>query len=631
MLVRSALSRIVWLFLISTSAVWAAPALKAPATASIGSAITVTFTGSTHPRNFISIVAKGSPEGRYDAYEYAAPSGKVELRMPATAGDYEIRMLGAESPYATLASVPLKATAVTASLDAPAQVAAGADLKVQWTGPNNERDYIGIGNADRPYIVYEYTSRGNPTTLRMPDVGGDYELRYFLGFGDKVLATRKITVGKASGSVSAPAQVNAGATFPVQWTGPNHPQDFITVVEVGSPDRYYKQYEYTAAGNPVQLRAPDAAGQYEVRYLTGQSYATVASAKITVGAVTASLQGPTEAVAGSLFVVTWKGPNNSSDYITIVPKGAKEGTSGNYEYPSRGNPAKVLAPLQAGEYELWYATGQSHTTLAKANIRITPAKQEPGKLVVTAANAVAAGGGIEIILDASGSMLQKIGGQRRIDIAKQTLSKLTSSGIPAGTPFAFRVFGREVDSCQTDLDIPVSPLNAAAVDAKIKALEAKNGARTPIGASLEKVASDLASIKGERLVVLLTDGEETCGGDPAAAIAALTKAGTTVRVNIVGFAIEDPKLAVTFSHWASLGNGSYFDAKDAAGLSNALTQSMRASFEVVNPQGQVIASGVTGGDSVSVMPGSYSVRIKGQNSRAQSVTIESKATATVKL
>lgn len=50
----------------------------------------------------------------------------------------------------------------------------------------------------------------------------------------------------------------------------------------------------------------------------------------------------------------------------------------------------------------------------------------------------------------------------------------------------------------------------------------------------------------------------------------------TVRVNIVGFAIEDPKLAVTFSHWASLGNGSYFDAKDAAGLSNALTQSMRA-------------------------------------------------------
>lgn len=631
MFARSTLTRIVWLFLLGTSLAVAAPTLKGPATAGIGSPITVTFTGSTNERNFITIVPKGAAEGHYDAYEYARPGGKVELRMPATAGDYEIRLLGADSPYPTLARQPLKATAVSASLDAPAQVAAGANIAVKWTGPNNDRDYVAIGSAERPYIVYEYTSRANPVTLRAPDADGDYELRYFLGNGDKVIATRKITIGKVSGSVSAPAQVNAGASFPVKWQGPNNPQDFITIVKAGSPDREYKQYEYANKGNPVQLRAPDEPGQYEVRYLTGQTYATVASTKITVGGVTASVQGPAEAVAGSTFNVSWKGPNNANDYITIVPKGAKEGTSAHYEYTVRGNPAKLLAPLDAGEYELWYATGQSHATLAKTNIRVTPAKQEPGKLLVTAASAVATGGGIEIILDASGSMLQKIGGQRRIDIAKQTLSKLTSSGIPAGTPFALRVFGREVDSCQTDLDIPLSPLNAATVAGKINSLEAKNNARTPIGASLDKVVSDLASVKSERLVVLLTDGEETCGGDPAAAIAALTKAGTTVRVNIVGFAIEDPKLAVTFSHWASLGNGAYFDAKDAAGLSNALTQSMRASFEVVTTQGQVVATGVTGGDAVSVMPGTYNVRIKGQTSRAQSVKIEPKATATVKL
>ena len=56
-----------------------------------------------------------------------------------------------------------------------------------------------------------------------------------------------------------------------------------------------------------------------------------------------------------------------------------------------------------------------------------------------------------------------------------------------------------------------------------------------------------------------------------------------------------------------------------------------SSCATVTPQGQVIATGVTGGDPASVMPGNYSVRIKGQTSRAQSVTIESKATATVKL
>ena len=105
------------------------------------------------------------------------------------------------------------------------------------------------------------------------------------------------------------------------------------------------------------------------------------------------------------------------------------------------------------------------------------------------------------------------------------------------------MFGREVDSCQTDLDIPVAPLNPAAVGQRIAALVAKNGAKTPIGASLEKVADDLKSVTGEKLIVLVTDGEETCGGDPAAAIDNLRKAGIGTRVSIVGFALDDEKLA----------------------------------------------------------------------------------------
>ena len=158
---------------------------------------------------------------------------------------------------------------------------------------------------------------------------------------------------------------------------------------------------------------------------------------------------------------------------------------------------------------------------------------------VTVAQGLAAGSAVEIILDASGSMLQKIGTQRRIDIAKQTLTRLTTKSIPAGTPFAMRVFGREVDSCQTDLDLPLKPLDPAVVAAYIAKLVVKNNAKTPIGASLDKVADDLKAVRGERLVILLTDGEETCGGDAAAAIEKLKKSGVGLRVNIVGFAIDD--------------------------------------------------------------------------------------------
>jgi hypothetical protein len=268
-----------------------------------------------------------------------------------------------------------------------------------------------------------------------------------------------------------------------------------------------------------------------------------------------------------------------------------------------------VAPLVPGEYELRYSTAEQYVTLARAAITITPAKNEPGKVAVTLAAGAKSGGAIEIILDASGSMLQKLGNERRIDIAKRTLTKLTSSTIPAGTPFAFRVFGREVDSCQTDLDVP-GAFEPCRCRAAHRCLVAKNGAKTPIGASLDKAADDLKSVNGEKLIVLVTDGEETCGGDPAASIERLRKAGIGTRVSIVGFALDDEKLATTFRRWSDAGGGAFFDAKDAAGLDKSLTEALRPGFEVVNTQGQVIATGLVGGDAVQVPAGNHTVRIK---------------------
>ncbi len=628
------LHRILSLFILCCSAAIAAPALEAPATAKVGSELPVTVSGSSNPRDFVTILPVGAREGQYDAYQYVNRPGGLKLQVPPKSGDYEIRLLSADTPYPTLARRPLKVEGIEVTLEAPDQVDAGKAFQVKWTGPNNARDYIGIGDADakkRAYISYVYTSRGNPITLNAPDEPGEYELRYFLAVSNEIVGRKRIKVGGVSASVKVPAQVNAGATFEVNWEGPNNPRDFVTIVKAGSPEKRYDTYVYTSKGTPLKLRAPDQAGEYEVRYLTAQTYATLAVAKVTVGAVSASLQAPAEAIAGARFEVKWQGPNNPRDYITIVEKDAREGASGNYTYTARGNPLSVLAPLTAGDYELRYSTAQSHATLARQAIRITPAKQEPGFIRVTRAAPAPTTGAVEIILDASGSMLQRLGGQRRIDIAKQTLTKLTNEVIPQGTPFALRVFGREVDSCQTDLDIALGPLNGAAVKAKIAALEAKNNARTPIGASLEKVAEDLRSARGERLVIVLTDGEETCGGDPAAAVEALQQSSASTRISIVGFAIDDPTLAATFRHWADLGKGTYFDAHDAAGLNEAMARALKPSFEVLDAKGQVIASGLVGDEAVRVAPGAYGVRVKGASGATVPVAVKEKEATTVEL
>jgi hypothetical protein len=625
-------SRIALLFVLCCPAAFAAPALDAPANAKIGSEVAVTVSGSTNPRDFVTIVAVGSRDGTYDAYQYVNKPA-LKLQAPSKPGDYEIRLLGAASPYPTLASKPLKVESVSASLDAPAEVAAGAPFQVKWAGPNNARDYIGIGDADpkkRAYISYIYTNRGSPITLNAPDEPGEYELRYFLAADNEVVARKPITVRGVSASISVPAKVAAGSSFDVNWQGPNNPRDFITIVATGTPAKRYDYYAFTAKGNPLKLLAPDQAGEYEVRYLSAQSYATLASAKLTVAANTASLEAAEQAVAGTAFAIKWSGPNNPRDYITIVPKGAREGGSGNYAYTAKGNPLNLLAPIEQGEYELRYATGQSHSTLARRAIRILPAKQEPGFVHVTSKQGASVGA-VEIILDASGSMLQRIGAQRRIDVAKQTLTHLTSSVIPAKTAFALRVFGREQDSCQTDLEIPVAPLDGAAVGRKIAALEAKNNAKTPIGASLEKVADDLKGVKGDRLVIVLTDGEETCGGDPAAAIQSLVSQGISTQVNIVGFAIDDAKLAAAFRHWSDLGGGMYFNASDAAGLNQAMAEAMKPAFEVLDSSGQVVAEGLVDGEAIRAPAGKLTVRIKREKTKSVPIVVKPKETSQVQM
>ena len=151
-------------------------------------------------------------------------------------------------------------------------------------------------------------------------------------------------------------------------------------------------------------------------------------------------------------------------------------------------------------------------------------------------------------------------------------------------------------------------------------IEAINLARTPIADSIAAVKGDLSAAEGRKLVVLLTDGEETCDGDPAAAIEALQAAGIDVRINIVGFAIDDETLKAQFTEWAELGGGDYLDAADAEGLDAALEQSLRIPFVVRDQAGLVVVEGIVDGDAVQLTPGRYRLEVEG-SSQAQELIL----------
>ncbi len=116
-------------------------------------------------------------------------------------------------------------------------------------------------------------------------------------------------------------------------------------------------------------------------------------------------------------------------------------------------------------------------------------------------------------------------------------------------------------------------------------------------------------------MILLTDGEETCDGDPAAVLEKLAADGVDVRLNIVGFAIDDDALKAEFTRWAELGGGLYFDAAEAAALQEAMDRALQIPYTVKDTNGETVASGVLDGEAVELPAGRYLVELRTQPPR----------------
>ena len=237
---------------------------------------------------------------------------------------------------------------------------------------------------------------------------------------------------------------------------------------------------------------------------------------------------------------------------------------------------------------------------------------------------------IEVILDASGSMLKRMGNKRRYQVAREVLKDLINNKLPENVHFGLRVFGHtEAGSCRTDLEMPIGPLDRNDAIGKLDAIIPKNLAKTPIAASLTAAANDLKSTEGEATLLLITDGEETCDGDPEQAITKLRESGVDAVVNIIGFAIDDDELDAKFRRWAKLGSGTYRQATDAESLAASIEQLSRRPFNVINSNGEVFGPFYSDGEPIEFPAGEYTVDFgnrvaAAELSPSETVTVEIK-------
>jgi Ca-activated chloride channel family protein len=262
-----------------------------------------------------------------------------------------------------------------ASLDGPAEVAAGEKFTVNWTGPTKPGDYITIvaaGAAKWTNEPYFYATTGtSPGSLVAPVKDGAYALWYVSGATDTILARRAIRITPFSGALGGPAEIQAGSSFLVAWNGPNGPGDYVTIVAAGTAKWTNESYFYTANGNPGTLVAPIDAGDYVLWYVTGTDSATMANRPITVKPYTVTLDAPKQVQRGAQLQVAWTGPDGPSDYITIVPAGSPPDTYTSYAYTNTGSPVTITAPDVPGSYEVWYASDRvKGIVFARINITV---------------------------------------------------------------------------------------------------------------------------------------------------------------------------------------------------------------------------------------------------------------------
>lgn len=208
---------------------------------------------------------------------------------------------------------------------------------------------------------------------------------------------------------------------------------------------------------------------------------------------------------------------------------------------------------------------------------------------------------VEYILDVSGSMNALFGGEKRIDAAKKSIASMVQN-IPDGSIVALRLYAYRLApadkaaSCKdTELVIPFGPIN------KAQFLSVVNSAtplgQTPIAYSLEQAANDFTlGADEQQTIILVSDGEESCGGDPVATAKALLAKGFKLKINVIGLDV-DAAAKNQLAAIASATGGQYFDARDAAGLSGSLQKLTQESLVIQKAGASVYGEETRGGDN----------------------------------
>lgn len=207
---------------------------------------------------------------------------------------------------------------------------------------------------------------------------------------------------------------------------------------------------------------------------------------------------------------------------------------------------------------------------------------------------------VALVLDASGSMNGRLAsGTRKIVAAKSAVGAFVGQ-IDPDINLSFRAYGhqshrskRNCKDTQLIVDFGAAKANGDNIVSSANALKAQG--YTPITYVLGLAADDLKPTKGKHTIVLVSDGKETCKGDPCLVASKLAAADVDLVIHTIGFGV-DATTERQLQCIAKKGRGQYFSANNIDALTGSMTAAVKkAEIQPVRePEPKSAGRGITG-------------------------------------
>ncbi|WP_338753154.1 vWA domain-containing protein [Bacillus sp. FJAT-52991] len=205
---------------------------------------------------------------------------------------------------------------------------------------------------------------------------------------------------------------------------------------------------------------------------------------------------------------------------------------------------------------------------------------------------------VVILMDASGSMKATVPGGVKMDLAKNTIQEFASE-LPEGTNVSLLSYGHigtgndadKQKSCAAIESVfPLGPYDQTTFNEATNSFQASGW--TPLAGAINQASDILAAYPAEEyknIVYIVSDGIETCDGDPVATAKKLQEQNIQAKVNIIGFDVDDQGQN-QLKQVAEAGGGEYVTVKTKDELETQIIEKWRPSiFEVMGKQGVPLA------------------------------------------